>query len=315
MAQKGRRTFLGYALGGAAAVSLPSRSFAARVASGATSGNVVATPLRANVLQLVGAGGNVVVMTGRDGAVLVDGGLAEESREMLKALSRMEGGGRVQALFNTHWHRPHTGLNAVLGKRDTRIIAHENTKLWLDTEVYVAWENRTYEPLPAAALPNDTFYERGELASGNERISYGYMLQAHTDGDIYVYFHGANILACGDVVASREYPVLDYVTGGWVGGMLDATKVLLEVSNADTLIVPGTGPALTRANLQSYHDWLAKLYDNMVAMMEKGLGPDEMLAAGLMRDDDPRRGDQRLFVRNAYKGLWGHVRALGQKIV
>src|SRR5690606_16596166 len=103
---------------------------------------------------------NVVALTTTDGVVLVDGGSAAESEALLAALARLPGSGTVSTLFNTHWHREHTGLNEQLGRAGATIIAQENTRLWLTTRITWPWDGTQFEPLPEIAQPNDTFYDR-----------------------------------------------------------------------------------------------------------------------------------------------------------
>src|SRR5262249_25070245 len=143
----------------------------------------------------------------------------------------------VKVLFNTDWHLDHTGSNEILKQAGAKIVAHENTKLWIGADFYSDWEKRSYKPRPAAALPTETFYTTGKMTFGSESIEYGYLPQAHTDGDIYVFFPGANVLVTGDVMTVGQYPVLDYVTGGWLGGLQNANAALLKIANADTRII------------------------------------------------------------------------------
>jgi glyoxylase-like metal-dependent hydrolase (beta-lactamase superfamily II) len=298
-------------VGGAAGVTLAHHAFA-QTASAPT-----ATPLEVNkltdtFLQITGAGGNVLAVLGPDSVLLVNGGSAERSQELLQLVAEKSGGKPVKVLFNTCWHPIHTGSNEALGKAGAKIIAHENTKLWLGTEIDVGWQKRTYEPHPKQSLPNLTFYTGVQkMMFGPEPVEYGYMMQAHTDGDIYVYFPGPNILAAGDVVASGSYPIVDYSTGGWLGGMLDGQKALLKVTNDDTRIVPGNGPLLTHMDLEAENQMLATLKDQIVKLMKQGLGPKEIIAAAPTKDFDAKWGSPDLFIELAYRGLWGHVRELG----
>ena len=272
------------------------------------------TKLNDTFLLITGAGGNVLAVLGPESVLLVNGGSAERSEELLKLVSEHSGGKPVKVLFNTCWHPLHTGSNETLGKAGAKIIAHENTKLWLGTEIDCGWQKRTYEPHPKAALPNQTFYSGVQkMTFGQEPVEYGYMMQAHTDGDIYVYFPGPNILAAGDVVSVGSYPILDYTTGGWLGGMLEGQKALLKVTNADTRIVPGSGSGslMTRADLEAENQMLATLKDRLVKLMKQGLTPKEMIAAAPTKDFDEKWGNPDLFIELAYRGLWGHVRELG----
>ena len=244
-----------------------------------------------NFLLITGAGGNVLAVIGAEGVLLVNGGSAERSSELLKLVTEHSGGKPVQFLFNTCWHPQHTGSNEALGKAGAKIIAHENTKLWLGTEIDCGWQKRTYEPNPKESLPNHTFYaDVQKMTFGKEPVEYGYMPQAHTDGDIYVYFPGPNILVAGDVVSVGSYPLPDYTTGGWLGGMVEGQKALLKVTNAGTRIVPGSGPVLTQADLDAENQMLATLKDRLAKLMKQGMGPKEMIAAAPTQDFDDEVG-------------------------
>jgi glyoxylase-like metal-dependent hydrolase (beta-lactamase superfamily II) len=149
------------------------------------------------------------------------------------------------------------------------------------------------------------------MTFANEPIEYGLMTQAHTDGDIYIHLPKSNILVAGDVVSVGSYPILDYSTGGWIGGMVNAQKALLDKSNVETRIVPGTGPVQTRADLEALHSMCDTMRDRLTKLMKQGLGPKEMVAAAPSKEFDAKWGNPELFILNAYKGLWGHVRELG----
>jgi len=268
------------------------------------------TPLGDRVALLRGYGGNVTLLTSPAGPLLVDGGGAGKTDALLAAVATRSGSRQTPLLFNSHWHPEQTGANERLGRAGARIIAHENTKLWLSTEFESPWQKRRYTPLPRQALPNDTFYTTGSLVHGSERVDYGYVLQAHTDGDIWVFFRDANVLVASDLLAVDSYPILDYVTLGWIGGMVAANKALLELVNAETRIVPGIGPVQTRDDLKRQADMLVVLQERLYNLLRDGRGVDEMLAAQPTREYDARCGDPELFVRNAFRGMTAHVRQI-----
>jgi glyoxylase-like metal-dependent hydrolase (beta-lactamase superfamily II) len=272
---------------------------------------VSASKLTENLTLVTGAGGNVVVLNGPDGLLLVNGGLPETATDLVKFLADQFKGQRVQSLFNTCWHLDHTGSNETFKKAGAKIHAHENTKLWIGADYYSDWEKRAYKPRPADAFPTETFYTSGKMTFGSEKIEYGYMPQAHTDGDIYVYFPGQNVLVAGDVLSVGRYPICDYVTGGWLGGLQNANAALLKVANADTKIVPGNGAVQSRADLQAQTDMCTTMRDRLVKLMRQGMGPSDMIAAAPTKDFDAKWGDPEIFIRNAYRGMWGHVRELG----
>jgi glyoxylase-like metal-dependent hydrolase (beta-lactamase superfamily II) len=300
-----RRSFLRLLLGGAAGLAAKRRAFAQ------PHDRLGVTPLGDNLRLVSGAGGNVVVLNGPDGLLLVNGGAAPNAANLLSAIAQGTGGKRVELLFNTDWHPSHTGSNEMLAKSGTRIMAHEHTRQYLGAELFVDWENRTYKPLPARALPTETFSTTGKMTFGAERVEYGHLGQAHTDGDIYVFFPDANVLVAGDVLSVGTYPIADYTTGGWLGGLANATKTLVDLSNDDTRVVPAHGPVQTRADLKAQHEMLAAMRDRLAKMMRQGLSAREMLAAGVTKEFDANWGDPALFLSTSYRGLWLHVRELG----
>lgn len=307
----GRRAFLRTALGGAVGVSVASLIGTSAFARGKAEA-IAITAITDSVALVSGAGTNVVIVTGPEGVVMIDGGTAERSGDLLKAIGRHANGARPATLFNTHWHWDHTGSNERLGKAGAKIIAHENTKLWLGADFEVEWENRAYAPRPKQAWPNDTFYDGTRTFDfGNRKLAYGWLPRAHTDGDIYVHIPDQNVLVAGDLMSVGRYPILDVATGGWIGGMVDANKALLDLCDDKTVIVPGTGPLQSKADLLAQHQMLSTMKDRLVGLMRKGMGTDDLLAAPPTGEFDAKWGDPKLFLTNAFRGLWGHVRELG----
>jgi cyclase len=262
------------------------------------------TKLSDNFTLITGAGSNVLLFSSPEGNLLVDGGSPEHTADLLKLVQP------VKVLFNTHWHYESTGSNEALGKAGATIIAHEKTKLWLGAELDIHWTGKQFKPLPKIACPTETFYTTKKLTFGGQAIEAGYLPQAHTDSDIYVHFQQANILMVGDAVAPGRYPDLDWSTGGWITGMVDAQKTLLGVANDQTKIIAGTGPVITKADLQASYDKLVVVRDAILKSFRQGKNPQEMFDEGLTKDYTAQ-GDPKLFLQNAYRGMWGHVREVG----
>jgi glyoxylase-like metal-dependent hydrolase (beta-lactamase superfamily II) len=304
-----RRHFIGACIGGALGAGLLPRGGARPAAAEATP--VASSRLSPDVALFTGAGGNVVVLAQDEGLLIVNGGLAERSAELMAQIAREFPGLTPRILFNTDWHPDHTSLNPTLGPAGTRIVAHENTKGWLSIEVVGRWQKRRFAPLPAKARPTETFYSTGTLTFGSQMVAYGHLGQAHTDGDIYVHLPGRDLLIAGDVVTVGQYPVLDYSTGGWIGGMTTAARTLVSLAGPATRVVPGTGPVQDIRHLQAEHEMLAASRDRLVKLLKSGASVDDMLAAAPTREFDAAWGDPTLFVRNAYQGLWWHARELG----
>lgn len=304
MPRRTRREFLRLAAAGAAGFGWPA-------APRAEAGLVSAVDLAGSLVLFSGAGGNVVACRGPDGLVLVNGGSADRSAALLAALEARFPAVRVDTLFNTDWHAEHTGSNVPLGRAGAAIVAHEHTKQYLRTRRVIEWQHRTYPPLGPEGIPGRTFRAAGAMMVGGERIEYGHLGQAHTDGDIYVFFRTANVLVVGDVLGVGAYPIADYTSGGWLVGLLNATKTLLDLAAPDTRVVPGTGPVQTRAALEAQHAMLGAMRERFVRMIRQGMGPEDMLAAGVTSDFDGAWGSPELFVATSYRGLWLHVRELG----
>jgi cyclase len=276
---------------------------------------LTATDLADGIFVISGGGGNVTVFQSGEGVLLVDGGSPERSADVLKLIKKRTGASKVHTLFNTHWHWDQTGSNLRLGKAGARIIAHENTRLWLTTDVDVKWQGRLYKRLPVQAQPKKTFHTSESLSFGGETLEYGYLPQAHTDGDIYVRFKNANILVAGDVVSVGAYPIPDYCTGGWIGGLLEGTEMLIGLSDAQTRVIPGMGPAQTRTDLEAQQAMLSALKLKLSQLLAQGMSVADMLAAAPTREFDNKWGDPRLFITTAWPGLVHRARELGVSIV
>jgi cyclase len=308
---RNRRRFIRSLVASAAGVSLGAKTLSAL----GRQAPLAATELAENHWLITGAGGNVLAVGTPDGTLMVDGGLPERSADLLQFVRAESGNDSIPVLFNTHWHLEHTGSNDALGRAGATIIAQENTRLWMTTDIRVEWQdNRVYAPRTAEALPNETFYNHESprrMSFGNQEIEYGHLFQAHTDGDIYVFFPGPNILMAGDTVSVGSYPILDYSTHGWIGGMTDASRDMLQIVDDETIIVPGTGPVQTRANLEAQFEMLSTVRERVVGMLRMGDSAQDMLDNNATEGYDQLWGDPEQFVRSIYPGLWGHVRELG----
>jgi glyoxylase-like metal-dependent hydrolase (beta-lactamase superfamily II) len=194
-------------------------------------------------------------------------------------------------------------------------VAHENTRLWMATPTWIPAEDRYRQPRPKTAHPTETFYADGSLTAGGERIEYGYLLEAHTSGDIYVFFRDSNVLAVGDVASPVQDPSLDYFTGAWIGGRFDALNRLVELAGDDTRIVPGFGPVMTRAELKAERDMMKTIYDRSVDRVREGDSEDDMLEAGVLKGLTRTFKDPKAFIYAVHKGLWAHHNKLNANVV
>lgn len=260
-----RRAMVQGALGGVLSLTLP--PFAR---SAFSQESLAVVPVSEGFVMLTGAGGNILVRTASTGQVLVDSGAAEFTDAVLARLRGLPGEGRVTTLFNTHWHRDQVGGNLAFGRSEATIIAHEKTRAHLATDYYLGVEDRYEKAVPAAAHPTVTLFTGDKTLAGKERIEYGHLLAAHTDGDVYVFFRDANVLAAGDAISPLKDPILDWFGGGWLGGRVEAQQKLLKLTNAETRIVPSYGPVVGRTELQAEFDMSRVLFDRMLEFVRKG---------------------------------------------
>jgi cyclase len=301
-----RRTWLAGAM--SAAVAAPGLRALAQPAS-ARGLDVVELTERVAVIR--GAGANVTVVHTPAGLALVDAGSSERAADLLRLLNERWPGVPVLEVFNTNWRPEHTGANAALRASDARIRAHENTKLWMGAAFDVKWAGYRHERRPPAALPTDTFYNSGSLDLGGVTLRWGYLPRAHTDGDIYVAVPDDDVLVVSDLLAVDGYPVVDFETGGWIGGMVEATRALMEAAGPATQIVPAVGGAQTREALETQLDLCTAAMEQVAATYRAGGTLEDFLAAEPVAEFAGARGDPNLFLVLVYEGAYYHVRQLG----
>jgi glyoxylase-like metal-dependent hydrolase (beta-lactamase superfamily II) len=271
----------------------------------AQSAKISTAQLAENIYLVNGAGCNVVAFTGYDGVVMVDGGLTQNAPALAQAIASLPNSGQVRTLFNTHWHPEQTGSNERLGTAGVTMIAHENTRLWLTQNITWPWNGQKFKKLAKVAQPNKTFYENGALDSG---IRYGYISDAaHTDGDLYVYFPQQNILAVGDAAYGQGWPVVDWWTGGWIGGIVGGLQRIQTIANKDTKIVPAQGPVLSFAEIATQLDMYGAISDRLNQMLNKGHSPSEAVVAKPAKEYEAKMGNSDEFIRRAFESQWAYL--------
>jgi cyclase len=315
--QRDRRHFLKTGLGGLAGLgSLPllgSLASCQQNPARPTAGRAVLSTAKISdrISVISGAPGNVVVLNSGDGMVLVDSGSAAAASALQSSL----GSASVRTLFNTHYHPDQTGGNAQFARAGAQIHAHTITKQWLAADYYVPAEDRWVKAPPKEAVPTVTFRGKGETKAGVETIEFGYLLEAHTRGDAYVYFRDSNVLVAGDAVSPLRDPALDWYAGGWLGGRADAMDDLLELANDQTLVVPAYGKVMTRAELVAERDLIAKLYDTTSDLYHHGNSAQDMQAKGVLNDVGRMFQDPQRFLYDVVKGLQAHYTNFGGNVV
>ncbi len=262
-----------------------------------------------------GGGSNVVAFASSDGLVLVDSGVPKSGDKVMAALKNVAPGARVRTLFNTHYHLDQTGNNEMFAAAGAKIVAHDRTRQWMSSDYWVEAEDRYEKARPKAARPTETFQTTGSLKAGSEQIDYGYLILAHTSGDIYVFFRNANVIAVGDVASPLRDPALDYYTGAWIGGRVDAMDTVLKLSNEQTRIVPAYGSVMTRAEFKAERDMMEEVRARLFKTVRDGDGPKDMLEEGVLRGLPRTWKDPYKFLYDASKGLWAHHDKLDPNVV
>ena len=268
---------------------------------------IVTHKLRNNISVLEGSGGNVAVLTGPDGKVLIDAGIGVSRPQMTKALDALTAD-PITHLVNTHWHFDHTDGNTWLHASGAKILAHENTRKHIAGIQRVEDWDYNFVPLPSGGIPTEVFSKEKNLKLNGASIALKYYGGAHTDSDISVTFGEADIVHVADTFWNGIYPFIDYSTGGSIDGMIAACEGTLAATTNSTIIIPGHGnPVSNLAELQEWRDMLVAVRDNVARFKQKGMSRDETVAAKPTAAFDERFGnfviDPGFFTRLVYRGV------------
>jgi glyoxylase-like metal-dependent hydrolase (beta-lactamase superfamily II) len=263
--------------------------------------------LRNGITILEGSGGNVAVLGGKDGLVMVDAGISVSQKQMTKALSDISPD-PVSHLINTHWHFDHADGNPWIGSGGAKIIAHENTRKYLSEVKRVEDWDYNFLPLAHSGVPQHVFSNEHTLKLNGETLGLKYYGPAHTDGDISVMFGEADVLHVGDTYWNGIYPFIDHSTGGSIDGMIAASEANLAASTDKTIIIPGHGnPVSNRAELRDFRDMLVAVRENVAKLKRQGRSLDEVVEAKPTVAFDEKWGqfviDPAFFTRLVYAGV------------
>jgi len=308
-----RRRFIASAgLAATAVCVVPHRVFGAEESlvvaarkSGETA-NITVQALRRNVSALIGAGGNIAVLPGSDGKLIIDSGYVTARSKIADALSSLNPD-PIKHLVNTHWHFDHTDGNEWMHSAGATITAHENTQRHLSTSTRVEDWNFTFPPWPAGAIPTEVFNADETLHLNGATIALKYCGPAHTDGDISAYFTEADVFDTGDTWWNGHYPFIDYSTGGSLDGMIKAAEANLAMVTDKTIVIPGHGPVGGKSQMNEYRDMLAAIRDRVAVLKKEGKSLNEIVAAKPTAAYDAKWGrgfvNGELFTKLVYKGV------------
>jgi glyoxylase-like metal-dependent hydrolase (beta-lactamase superfamily II) len=267
---------------------------------------ITVQPLRRNITVLLGAGGNIAVLTGPDGKLLVDSEIVTARPRVSQALTGINAD-PIKQLINTHWHFDHAGGNEWVQKAGASILAQENTRKHLSVDTRVEGWKHTFPAAPAGAIPSTVFKEDHTLHMNSTTLALKHYLPAHTDSDISVHFTEADIFHAGDTFWNRNYPFIDYSTGGSIAGQIRAAEANIAKVTDKMIVIPGHGAVGGKADLILFRDVLVNIRDKVAALKKQGRALAEIVAAkpGARTDEEWGNGFMTpgAFIALVYQGV------------
>lgn len=236
-----------------------------------------------HMLQGVGgfAGGNLGLLTGDDGAILIDDGMLPLFDKTYAAISEQVGG-KVDFVVNTHAHGDHVGGNKGLSEAGATIIAHDRLRQRLVEEGVTGPDGQM--PATAHWLPEVTFNDAVTLHLNGQRVHVFHVANAHTDGDSIVHFPDADVIHAGDVLFNGLFPYIDLDSGGSVDGYIAAQRKIIALAGDKTKIISGHGPLASKKDVQAANDMLADACERVKKLVDAGKSADQIVKMNPLAD-------------------------------
>jgi glyoxylase-like metal-dependent hydrolase (beta-lactamase superfamily II) len=234
-----------------------------------------ATEVVPGIYHILGAGGNFTLQTGDEYNVLYDNGVPPYSDAVVDKVTELAGG-PIDFVVNTHVHGDHTGANAAFAGAGSHVIAHENLRRRL--------AEKPKDAGGPEGIPVVTFTDALTFHVNGIEAHVFHSATAHTDGDAIIEFRGLNVIYAGDTWFNYVFPYIDLDQGGTVRGFIAAQKKIIALADEDTIILPGHGPAGTRADLQAAVDMLEDAENRVANLIVEGMTVDEIVAANPLAD-------------------------------
>ena len=260
-----------------------------------------------HMLQWQGAG-NMMVLSGKDGNVLVDDQFAPLVEKINSAIQAINPG-MVKFLFNTHYHGDHSGGNENFAKLGATIIAHQNVRARLSADQRIINFSQPQKAAPEAAWPVITFGEELNVFLNGEEVMIFHVDNAHTDGDALYYLPRSNVLHTGDCFMKGRFPFIDRNSGGSVDGWIAAASRTLTLIDDETIIIPGHGDLANKKDYREARDAVMTLRDAVKKRIKEGLDLDQIKALNLSKEYDNNFGSGFIksdaMVTTIYKEIMG----------
>ena len=259
------------------------------------------TKVAGSVYMLEGSGGNIGVLIGNDGIIIIDdqyAPLSEKIKTSIAALSNQP----IRFVINTHYHGDHSDGNKKFGGDGVIIVAHENTRKRLSANQFIDIFKSEQKAYPYEALPKITFSESVTFNMNGETVQVYYVKNAHTDGDAIIYFKESNILHTGDVFVRYGLPFIDQQNGGSIDGMIAGADQILKIIKDDTKIIPGHGQISNKKDLIEYKNMLQTVRNRIADGIKAGKTIDQIISS------DPTKEfktafDKVFFIQTVYNSL------------
>ena len=276
-------------------------AMAAGFAASAQAQSIDSVEVTGNIHMLTGDGGNLGLLLGDDGPLLIDDKFAPLTEAIIAKIGEL-GGDTPRFVVNTHFHGDHTGGNENFGNAGSTIVAHDNVRGRLAEGTEIKAFGMVTPPQTGAALPVITFTRDVSFHLNGERVDVIHVPNAHTDGDGIVHFPGSNVIHAGDVFFNGFFPFIDVDHGGTVKGTIEAADRILALADESTRIIPGHGPLAGRDDLLAYRDMLATAHERLSALKAEGKSAEEAAAANPLADLDEKWG-QVMFSSERWIGI------------
>ena len=250
-------------------------------------------PVAGSVYYLEGTGGNIGLSVGEDGIVMIDDQFAPLTERILATIAELDDG-EIRFLINTHVHPDHTGGNENLGKMGIAILANDRVRVRMVEEMN-----------PDEALPILTYSDTTTVHLNGEEVHVFTVPPAHTDGDSFIHFRGADVLHLGDVFRTNNFPYIDVSRGGTLRGTLEALAIAIGMSGPNTLIIPGHGVLASREDVVEFRDMTLIIAERVESLVREGASLEDVLAAGTTSEYEAQWGDPERFLGGLYVEVGG----------
>jgi glyoxylase-like metal-dependent hydrolase (beta-lactamase superfamily II) len=251
--------------------------------------NIRPLKIAERIYMLTGSGGNIGVLTGKDGILMIDDQFAPLSEKIKNAIASLDPTG-IRFLINTHIHGDHSGGNENFKRMGISIFAHDMVRERMMKEQLNKALNRTTPPREMDAWPVVTFSDKISFHLNDEDIDAFHFNSAHTDGDVVIHFRKANVFHTGDIFVRYGYPFIDVSSGGGINGFITYLDKLLPLMDENSKIIPGHGALATKDDVRIFRDKLKDIRDQVAAALKKGKKVEDIPSMGITDKYDAEWG-------------------------